>query len=266
MSATAKQREDLFKILREINLGPIFVHPASEASLLERLERFGSAYEAKMRGVPAGVLPAGVSLVDILAEHDQNPHRVHMLLEAVAFQCSPEMLAMAWMTLLGARIERLSYTYSRERTSQLSVILLLPDLTTTVNFDSVEHWDAALLRFAALSKADDQPVIEGFHGFWIPPKETWDHDYYVHTAQGSFGAVDIAPTASPTPRWEIWQVFSSQSPRDVGSVAVHVQGPPHLFPRPSESQRPILELAWSALVRKYGEDTMNRRPARSSPR
>jgi hypothetical protein len=262
MTADEQQREAVIQILREVNLDSIFTPPTMKAVLFDRMEKFAAVYAKKVRGVPPGVLPASASLRDILAEHARNAHRVYMLLEAIAFQCSPEILVMAWMVLLGARIERVEYKYVREDSSALAVTLQLSDLTTEVTFQSSEHWDAAALRFLALSKANDQPMIEGFHYLWIPPRKLWNHDFYVETAQGSFGAADIAPTASPTPRWEIQQLFTNLPARDIGSVSVHVHGNPVFAHRGSEVNRPTLELAWNSLLRKYGDASMNQRPRR----
>ena len=189
-----------------------------------------------------------------------------MFLEAVAFQCTAEILVMIWMTLLGSRIERVSYEYLREEKSVLAVTLRLPDWETVKEFSSSEHWDAAVLRFVALSKANDRPMIEAFHPLWIPPQQMWDHDYYVQTAQGTFGAVDVAPNASPTPRWEIHQLHSKMPSRHIGSIDVLVQGSPVFSSQPRENEGPVLELAWRALVMKYEETLLTQRPHRPAAR
>jgi hypothetical protein len=262
MSATQEQRDKLLEVLKEVNLDVLFADPTRQAFLFKQIDAVKGAYADAMRGVPAGLLPPTASLGDILAEHARNPHRVHMLLEAIAFQCTKDILAMAWMTLLGSRIESISYRYVREQTSVLDVKLRLPDLTTERSFSSAAHWDAAVLRFAALSKAGEQPMIEGFHGLWIPPQQTWNHDYYVETVQGNFGAVDVAPTGSPTPRWEVHQVYTKLPSRHIGTISIHVQGDPVVALRLPENERPILHLAWRALTGKYGEASLNVRPQR----
>lgn len=255
------QRNALFDLLREINLDSVFLLPERERFLFERLNEFSRAYARHMGGVSSAVLPATVSLGDILAEHARNPHRVRMFLEALAFQCTGEMLAMVWLTLLGSRIERLSYEYVREGRSVLAVTLTLPDRETVREFESEEHWDAAVLRFAALSKANELPVIEAFHPLWIPPQRTWDHDLYVQTAQGNFGAVDVAPAESPTPTWEVHQLYPKMPSRIIGSVELGTDGSPAFFP-PREEEAPVLMRAWQALASKYGLDRLSLRPNR----
>jgi hypothetical protein len=261
--STQELRKALLDVLSEVNLEVVFKDDVQRNFLFGRLDQLGTAYAGRMRGVPTGLLPATASLEDILAEHERNPHRVQTLLEAAAFQCSPEILSMVWMTLLGSRIENVSYEYFRERSSTLKVTLMLPDWQTKIDFTSSEHWDAAVLRFATLSKAGELPMIEDFQALWIPPQGVWDHDLHVETDQGSFGAIDTAPAASPTPRWEVHQVYAKLPSRQIGTIDVHVQGAPGSSPLPENG--PILAMAWRALVRKYGDEVLAQRPRRRVP-
>jgi hypothetical protein len=251
-----------FAILREVNLDSLFSEPQHQAFLSQRLGDFGQAYARHVRGVTAGVLPSTASLADILIEHERNPHRVGTLLEAAAFQCSPDILAMIWMTLLGARIESLAYEYKRGEASLLRATLLLPDGQTERTFESSDLWDVALFRLATLSKADDQPVIDDFYPIWIPPRHPADHDLYVATAQGDFSAKDVAPSGSTLPHWQIHEVYGKQSPRFVGRIDLQEGGP--VFDSVDvvapERNRALLERTWHALVRKYGEQILTHKP------
>jgi hypothetical protein len=248
-------RDRWLAILREVNLDGLFSETQKQDFLFRRLDEFGQAYARHVRGVDARILPATASLADILTEHERNPHRVGTLLEAVAFQCSPDILAMIWMTLLGARIESLGYEYKRSEVSVLRATLLLPDDQTEKKFESSELWDVALFRLATLSKADDQPVIEDFYPIWIPPQRPADHDLYVSTPQGDFTAREVAPDGSPSPRWEIHEVYAKQSPRLVGWITPQAGAPayePVAVVAP-ERDRSVLERAWNALARKFGQ-------------
>jgi hypothetical protein len=258
MNVTEEQRKELIGILRESRLDALSA-TGSWATLLQRIDEFGVAYARHAMRIPRGLLPATASLNDVLAEHSRNPHRVRMLLQAVAFRCSPEILTMVWMTLLGSQIRSLSYEYRRKQESSLAVSLQLPDGTTTIEFKSSDHWDTAVLRFAAVSLVNNQPMIEDFHPMWIPPQAVWKHDLFVETAQGSFSAADIAPTASLKPRWEVHEVFAKQPPRPIGSIDVHEHGPVYGSPGMAEDRRLLLEIVWAALTRKYGEGALNRR-------
>jgi hypothetical protein len=169
MSDDSQQRDRLLKIVDEINLGPVFAQPGDKDVLFGKLKAFGDAYGQHLGRNKAG-LPATASLGDILDEHNRNPHRVHMLLEALAFNCTADILAMVWMTLLGARIDSLSYTYRRAEQSALKVALSLPDHISTLTFESTDHWDAAVLRFATLAKTGGKPVIDGLFPIWIRPQ------------------------------------------------------------------------------------------------
>jgi len=171
MSADMQSQEALLKILEEVNIADLFRSPQNRDSLFQTITKFGEEYAQHLGGAKAG-LPSTASLDDLLTEHARNPYRVHMLLEALAFHCSPEILAMVWMTLLGARIEELSYSYVHEKSSTLEATLLLPDRRTRLSFQSPSHWDAAVMRFASLAKSDGKPVIDGFFPIVIPRKGT----------------------------------------------------------------------------------------------
>lgn len=166
MSVTNEEWGLLLEILREGNIDRIFEN--QKDLLVRRLEEFGRAYERRLHGKPPSDLPQRASIGDVLAEYRRNPHRVSTLLQAIAFLVSPEMLAMMWMVMLGARIEKIEYTYVRAETSHLAVNIILPDLETPISFKSSEHWDAAVLKLAVLSKGDEQPMVEDFHALRLP--------------------------------------------------------------------------------------------------
>ena len=108
-------------------------------------------------------LPAEQDWAALLLQSQSNPHRVQALLQALAFVCSPEMLAMLWMVQLGASVKALHVDHERENVTSLTVLLDLPGAAeATEEFKSKEHWDLALLQFAALTKFDEKPVVSGF--------------------------------------------------------------------------------------------------------
>jgi hypothetical protein len=166
MSDNDEQGNELLKIVRASDLDRVFGQ--DQDFLLQRIEQFGQAYARHMAGAPVDEMPASVTVGDLIEEHGRNPHRVQTLLQAMAFVCSPEMLAMLWMVLLGARLEAVRYEYQREKKSHLEVVVLLPDLRTKRTFTSDEHWDAAILKLAALSKSNDLPIIESFYPLFVP--------------------------------------------------------------------------------------------------
>jgi len=228
--------------------------------LLGRLDAFGVAYGRCVAGSPAGGLPPTASREDVLAEYGRNPHRVRTLLQAAAFRCSPQILAMLWATVLGGRIESLTYGYERGSSSVLKAVVVFPDGTTRREFRSDQIWDLALFRLATLAEADEAPLIDDFYPIWIPPQRPWNHDLYVvdaKTGQGDFAALDVAPSGNPFPRWEIHQVFAKQPPRLVGEVDVHAGGSASVL-ADNDRDRPIVERAWQALRLKYGEDFLIR--------
>ena len=163
-------REALLRALEEANVGTLFRTVEAQSILFRKIAEFGTTYEQSLEGVKAG-LPLTATLEDIIAEHAVNPYRVHMLLQALAFNCSSQVLVMVWMTLLGSTIEKLSYNYIRESASTIEATLLLPDRSTRLDFRSSDHWDAAVLRFASLATSNGKPVIDGFFAMVIPNKK-----------------------------------------------------------------------------------------------
>ncbi len=170
MPHSSQQREALRRVLTDCNMSALFVGDEGLERLSERLDSFFNAYAASRSRIPQEQsLPQKLNFDGFLAQYEENPHRVHVLLQALAFLCSPEMLAMMWMVLWGIPIARLSYSYLREEQSRLEIELRLHD-GTRVPFVSNTHWDAAILRFAAISQIDGQPMIESFYPLFIPPR------------------------------------------------------------------------------------------------
>jgi hypothetical protein len=163
---TDEQWVELQAILRKRNLERVFQDQRN--FLVGRIEQFAAAYARRLDGLENHGLPATASISEVLSEQSRNEHRVSTLLQALAFSVSPEMLAMMWMVMQGARIEKISYAYARRATSHIAVEILLPDRTTQLTFQSDEHWDAALLRTMSLSKSNGLPVVEDFYPLHIP--------------------------------------------------------------------------------------------------
>lgn len=162
---TAGQRTRLEVVVREAHLEQIF---RDVDDLARRIDAFCDRFEERARGTPAGVLPAHVSLDDLLAEHDSNPYRVNALLQAIAFVCTPEMLAMIWMVELGAEIEDLKVDYSIRDHARIDATVRLIDRQTQVQFHSEDVWDLAVLRLVGIAKADDRPVLSGIYPLHLP--------------------------------------------------------------------------------------------------
>jgi hypothetical protein len=170
---TPEQRAQLRELVDEVNLARIF---KDIDDLGYRIETFAAHYIKKSQGVARGGLPASpVSLDSVLAEFRSNPYRVEVLLQAMAFRCTPEMLAMIWMSELGCTIQKLALDYERRDLSrdsspgyaELTVELRLLD-TSTLTFRSTEVWDLAVLRLVGLAKSDEEPELSGFYPLFLP--------------------------------------------------------------------------------------------------
>jgi hypothetical protein len=157
---TPEQRTQLGEIVSEVNLARVF---RDLDDLGRRLEAFSAHYAEKLKGVDKGAVPPPlVSLERVLAEHRSNPYRVEALLQAMAFGCTPEMLAMIWMSELGCAIQRLTLDYVRHDHVSLDVELRLLD-ASTLHFHSTEVWDLAVLRLVGLAKSNEAPDMSGFY-------------------------------------------------------------------------------------------------------
>jgi hypothetical protein len=162
---TPEQRIQLQEIVDEGNLERIF---KDLDDLGRRIETFATHYAQKSKGVARGALPAAsVSLDSVLAEFRSNPYRVQVLLQAMAFGCTPEMLAMLWMSELGCTIQKLTLDYERRDRVLLQVKLRLLE-GTTLEFHSTEVWDLAVLRLVGLAKSDEAPEMSGFYPLSLP--------------------------------------------------------------------------------------------------
>jgi len=162
---TPEQRVQLQQIVDEGNLGRIF---KDLGALARRIEDFAAHYAEKSKGVARGELPTvRVSLDSVLAEVDKNLYRVQVLLQAMAFGCTPEMLVMIWMSELGCTIEQLTVDYERRDRVVLQVKLRLLG-GAMLDFRSTEVWDLAVLRFVGLAKSDDAPAMSGFYPLSLP--------------------------------------------------------------------------------------------------
>jgi hypothetical protein len=131
--------------------------------VLTRLDELTKIYRQKLTGASPGSLPATIATDDIVREYQRNPHRVAPILQALAFNCTPTMLAMMWFVQMGARIESIDYKFVRGSSSQLAIAIKLPEGAAGIVFESEEHWDLSVLRLAGLSKGDGQPLVEAFY-------------------------------------------------------------------------------------------------------
>jgi hypothetical protein len=157
---TPEQRTQLEEIVSEVNLVRIF---KDLDDLGRRIEAFAAHYAKKLQGVGKGAVPSPlVSLERVLAEYRSNPYRVEVLLQAMAFGCTSEMLAMIWMSELGCTIQSLRLDYVRHRDVVLQVELRLLD-ASALQFHSTEIWDLAVLRLVGLAKSNEAPDMSGFY-------------------------------------------------------------------------------------------------------
>lgn len=170
---TPEQRTQLRELVEEANLARIF---KDIDDLGHRIEAFAAHYTKKSQGVPRGALPTSpVSLDSVLTEFRSNPYRVQVLLQAMAFGCTAEMLAMIWMSELGCTIQKLTLDYERRDPwrdprrgrAVLEVELRLLD-TSTLTFRSTEVWDLAVLRLVGLARSDEEPELSGFYPLFLP--------------------------------------------------------------------------------------------------
>lgn len=164
---TPEQRVRLDEIVHDGHLERIF---KDMEALGGRIDAFAAHYGEKSKGLPHGALPGPrVSLDGVLAEFGNNPYRVQVLLQAIAFGCTPEMLVMIWMSELGCTIEKLTLDYERRDRVVLQVKLRLLD-ASTLDFRSTEVWDLAVLRLVGLAKSDEDPEMSGFYPLSLPAR------------------------------------------------------------------------------------------------
>lgn len=157
---TPEQHVQLEEIVRAGKLTRIF---KDLEDLEHRIEVFAAHYAKKVNAANRGAIPVPLaSLECVLAEYRSNPYRVDALLQAMAFGCTPEMLAMIWMSELGCTIQKLTLDYARHDHVVLHVELRLMD-ASTLEFRSTEIWDLAVLRLVGLAKSNDQPDMSGFY-------------------------------------------------------------------------------------------------------
>jgi hypothetical protein len=170
LDLSPEQRRRLDETLRGAHLARLFPGAPGLTRLVQMLEDFFDAYDVRADSFPHGVqLPPQVNIDSFLAEGERNPHRVRVLLQALAFLCSKDMLAMMWMVALGASISRLQYRYELEQVSELVIHVKLPGTNAEQEFTSRRIWDAAILRFAAIAMINDElPRLDGFYPLYIP--------------------------------------------------------------------------------------------------
>jgi hypothetical protein len=131
--------------------------------VLARLDGLTKIYRQKLAGASPGGLPATIAIDDMVREYQRNPHRVAPILQALAFNCSPTMLAMMWFVQMGARIESIDYKFVRGASSHLAIVIKLSEGSAGIVFESEEHWDLSVLRLAGLSKGAGRPLVEAFY-------------------------------------------------------------------------------------------------------
>ena len=157
----AAEWPSLLEMFRDIGLERVLGR--NRELVTKRLGELTAVYAHKLAAVSPDVMAPSLTIGDMMREYRRNPQRVAPVLQALAFNCSPAMLAMMWMVQFGARVAAIDYQFERGQRSHLRVEIELPDRATHVPFESDEHWDLAVLRLAGLSKGDDRPLVESFY-------------------------------------------------------------------------------------------------------
>jgi hypothetical protein len=160
----ASERDRLMQMVSDMRLDKIFSDPDD---LVRRLGAFAAEYRARVRHAPREFAPRDVTIADLLSENETNPYRVKALFQALAFACTPAMLAMIWMVEHGANIERVEFRYELRSLFHLVVTVSFERSDEQIDFESHEPWDAAVLRLVGISKAGDAPVLEGFYALRV---------------------------------------------------------------------------------------------------
>lgn len=169
MNFSSNEWTRLLEVFHEAGVGHILGRHRDH--VVNQLIALTRVYAQKLSDAPPGILPNSLTLDGIITEHRRNPYRVAPVLQALAFNCSAEMLAMMWMVLQGGSIASIDYQFEQAQSSILNVSILLPDKITMRSFHSEDHFDVAVLRLIGISRADNKPVIESFYALHIPPSE-----------------------------------------------------------------------------------------------
>ena len=158
-------------LVDDCDLGGVLGTEAELEFAARRLSEFFTRYgEHRRQHRTASSLPLLQDWTAMVRQSKANLHRVRVLLQAVAFMCSAEMLAMLWMVQLGASVKELHVDHERDDFTKVRVVIGLPgDEEATEAFESTEHWDLALFQFVTISKVNnEQPVVEGFFALKLP--------------------------------------------------------------------------------------------------
>jgi hypothetical protein len=169
MTRTTVSDAQLLAVLRDHNVENIF--GADLRDFRARMQELGRAYARRVRDRPRSALPQHLTLADLVAESGRNPHRVKALLQAAAFSCTPDFLAMVWLVELGAEICKVHVNFDRDAgTLVIELEVRAREWEEAERFCSKELWDLAVLRLASLAKADGRPVLGGFYPLYIPAR------------------------------------------------------------------------------------------------
>lgn len=115
----------------------------------------------------AGRYPVGtgepVFDLDALAERQQhNPEQVNAFFQSLGVMSNPAMLAMVWRIIQGDVIKRVSLDYAYEDSFRLGISLEATLTGRHEQFESVDIYDAIVLRHVSIIKDGEKPIFEGF--------------------------------------------------------------------------------------------------------
>jgi hypothetical protein len=161
----ASELDALRSIVEEMGLERVF---GRGELLAGKLAEFSDAYRESAASLPSE-FPRTVSVADVIRDYKENPTRVRALIQAVAFMCSPRMLAMMWMVELGATIDEATLEYRSKERCVLRVAVSLGYSQNRVEFKSDIVWDVAVFRFIGISQADGSPYLDGFYPMRMRP-------------------------------------------------------------------------------------------------
>lgn len=161
---TAEQRGRLAEIVRRVHLDRVF---RDLDDLGNRLELFCAEYVRFAQAAPRGMIPSTVTVDAVIAEFEQNPQRVAVLLQAIAFGCTPPVLAAVWMVAMGADVARVHLDYVSREQLDLTIGLSFGFHEEQVQITSHDVWDLAFLRLVGLVKGDDRPILSGVYPMYL---------------------------------------------------------------------------------------------------
>jgi len=120
--------------------------------------------EADVAAVEAVLAPLGSRWFsgDLAREMLADPEELRPFVQTFAAAMTPNMRALAYLMLRGARLVALRFEYRFQESSFLEARVDLGGPEPLV-LSSEEFWDAEVLRHLGLLKVSGRPVMEGYY-------------------------------------------------------------------------------------------------------